>query len=220
MASDQSPVTLAGVSLGDHRHVCAFFNSADDEYRVMTPFIQEGLTRGDRAVHFVAGDSDDHVRRLRRGGIDVDTAQSQRQLEILRSEDIYQPDGTFNGSRMLDSVQGLLSETPALGFGLTRLWAHAEFICAAGTSALEFIEYETRLNYILPRYADPVVCVYDLAKTSAGVAFDVLRIHPVVIVGDVLQDNPYFVAPDLLLGELEERRHGLRHLTPRVAGGS
>jgi hypothetical protein len=30
---------LAGSILGAQRHVCAFFHSADEEYRVMFPFI-------------------------------------------------------------------------------------------------------------------------------------------------------------------------------------
>jgi hypothetical protein len=69
----------------------------------------------------------------------------------------------------------------------------------------DLIEYETRLNYILPKYDDAVVCAYDLSKFSASVVMDVMRTHPVVIVGEVLQENPFFVPPDQLLLELRER---------------
>jgi hypothetical protein len=40
----------------------------------------------------------------------------------------------------------------------------------------------------------------------ATVAFDIMRTHPVVIVGEVLQENPFFVPPDRFLLELRERR--------------
>ena len=43
--SDQ-PIRFAGSVLGTQRHVCAFFNSPDEEYRVMLPFIKEGFERG------------------------------------------------------------------------------------------------------------------------------------------------------------------------------
>jgi hypothetical protein len=33
-----------------------------------------------------------------------------------------------------------------------------------------------------------------------------MRTHPVVIIGGVLQENPFFVAPDQFLLELRERR--------------
>lgn len=34
---------------------------------------------------------------------------------------------------------------------------------------------------------------------------DIMRTHPMVIVGGVLQDNPFFVPPDEFLRELRER---------------
>jgi hypothetical protein len=35
---------------------------------------------------------------------------------------------------------------------------------------------------------------------------DVIRTHPVVIIGGVLQENPFFVPPDQFLLEIRERR--------------
>jgi hypothetical protein len=40
-------------------------------------------------------------------------------------------------------------------------------------------------------------------------AIDVMRTHPMVIIGGVLQENPFFVPPDQFLLELRER--GLVH---------
>ena len=34
---------------------------------------------------------------------------------------------------------------------------------------------------------------------------DIMRTHPMVIVGGVLQDNPFFVPPDEFLRELHDR---------------
>jgi len=41
------PIRLAGAVLGPPRHICAFFNNRDDEYRVLLPFIKDGLECGD-----------------------------------------------------------------------------------------------------------------------------------------------------------------------------
>lgn len=35
---------------------------------------------------------------------------------------------------------------------------------------------------------------------------DILRTHPMVIIGGILQENQFFVPPDELLQELRERR--------------
>jgi len=49
----ERPIRFAGSVLGAQRHVCAFFHSADEEYRVLLPFIKEGFERGEKAFHIV-----------------------------------------------------------------------------------------------------------------------------------------------------------------------
>ena len=56
------------------------------------------------------------------------------------------------------------------------------------------------------RGTDWVICSYNLIKFGASVMMDALRTHPVVIIGGLLQKNPFFVPPDELLLEIQERR--------------
>jgi hypothetical protein len=72
----------------------------------------------------------------------------------------------------------------------------------------DLIEFETRVNYVVPKYDDLVICAYDLAKFGADVVIYALRTHPAVIIGGLLQENPFFVPPDQLLVEIRERRSG------------
>ena len=39
-----------------------------------------------------------------------------------------------------------------------------------------------------------------------GVVVDVMRTHPMVIIGGILHENPFFVPPNEFLRELRERR--------------
>jgi hypothetical protein len=36
---------------------------------------------------------------------------------------------------------------------------------------------------------------------------DIMRTHPMIIIGGILQENPFFVPPDEFLRELRERRN-------------
>ena len=97
MSKPAKQVRLAGATLGRSRHVCAFFNSKDEAYRVLLPFIKEGLEQGDKAFHIV-NDSHrpEHRRRLQQAGISVEPAELKGQLEIRRWEDAYLRDGRFD----------------------------------------------------------------------------------------------------------------------------
>jgi hypothetical protein len=70
----------------------------------------------------------------------------------------------------------------------------------------DLIEFETLVNYVVLKYEDPVICAYDLSKFGASVAMDALRTHPLVIMGGLVQENPFFVPPDQFLLEIRERR--------------
>jgi hypothetical protein len=62
------------------------------------------------------------------------------------------------------------------------------------------------VNYIWPRHKDAVICVYDLTKFGGHIVMDILRTHPMVLIGGIIQENPFFVPPDEFLKELRERR--------------
>ncbi|PZQ77832.1 MAG: hypothetical protein DI563_02440 [Variovorax paradoxus] len=96
-------------------------------------------------------------------------------------------------------------QTKASGFGLTRLWANMEWALEKLPGVEDLLEYETRLNRILPQYDDFVVCTYDLSKFSASVVVDVLRTHPWAVVGRTLQQNPFYIPPDQMLREMRDR---------------
>ena len=49
-------------------------------------------------------------------------------------------------------------------------------------------------------------CVYDLAKFGGAVVVDMLWTPPMVIIGGLLQENPFFVPPDEFLQQLRARR--------------
>jgi hypothetical protein len=75
-----------------------------------------------------------------------------------------------------------------------------------GASIDLLLEFEARVNHVWPRYADTVICTYDLSRFRADIVIDVIRTHPMIIIGGILQENPFFVQPDEFLQELRERR--------------
>ena len=155
--SDQ-PIRFAGSVLGAQRHICAFFHSADEEYQVLQPFIKEGFERGEKAFHIVNPKlREEHLRRLESAGIDVAAAEQSGQFELRNWADAYLRDGHFDQDKMIALIQEVLEGGRQQGFPLTRLVAHMEWALEDRPGVNDLVEYETRLNYLLPRYPDPVI---------------------------------------------------------------
>lgn len=201
------PIRFAGSVFGAQRHVCAFFHNPDEQYRILLPFVQEGFECGHRAFHVVHPKlREEHLRRLEIAGIAVPATQHRRQLEVATVEETFLRGGRFNSDAALALIQETLNTGATLGFPLTRMVAHvAERILDNESNTDEWLKCEARLNAILLRYNDPVICVYDLAKLSGAVVVDVLRTHPMVVIGGLLQENPFFMPPDEFLRQLGER---------------
>jgi DNA-binding response OmpR family regulator len=199
-------IRFAGGTLDGHRHICAFFNGADEEHRALRSFVKDGIDAGERGFHIVGPEEkDEHLQWLRNEGIDVEHALSTGQLEVLPWHEAYLRGDRFDQDAMLALVEEMLRSNEAAGHPLTRIIAHMEWALLDKRGVDDLVEYETRANFVLPKHASPVICTYDLSKFSASVVMDVLRTHPMVIVGGVLQENPFFVPPDQFFLEIRAR---------------
>lgn len=204
--SDASNIRLAGRTLHESRHICAFFNSREEQNKLLMPFFKEGFDRGEKLFHIVdSRHREEHLCDCQAWGIDTTSADEGGQVEVRTWEDAYLRDGFFDGDRMVGILEEVL-EGNRERYGLSRLMGNMEWALEPAPGVLDIVEYESKLNYVLPKYPDPVICTYDLNKHSGAVIMDILRTHPMVIVGGVLQENPLYVPPDEFLEELRERK--------------
>ena len=67
----------------------------------------------------------------------------------------------------------------------------------------EFFRYEARLNGCIASLPAVILCLYDLQRFGAEVLMDTLRTHPMVVVDDMVHDNPYYVDPGEFLRSRE-----------------
>ena len=168
-----APIPFAGSQIDQPRHVCAFFNSPDEEYRVLLPFIKDGFQCGHKAVHIVNRDKrQDHLQRLTAAGIDTAVAEQSGQLEIRTDTEVYLPDGRFNADRMISTFEHLVSGNGTEGFPLRRICCHMDWAVESGSHVDDVIEFESRVNEVWLRHEDAVVCTYDLSKFAEIVGTD------------------------------------------------
>lgn len=206
MLEKSPPVKLAGSTLTHSCHACAFFHSKEEEYEVLMPFILEGFQNGDRAFHIVnQNHRAEHLRRLQQAGVDIDSAEKTGLLEVVRWEDTYLKDGRFDQMLMIDTLKEALSSGTPPG-KISRNIANMEWALESMPGVEDIVEYEARLNQALPKQHDPVVCTYDLSKFDASVVVDIMRTHPMVIIGGILQHNPFYVPAEEMLAEIDARK--------------
>lgn len=154
--TQRAPLTLA--TFPRKRHICAFFYSKDEEYRVLLPFVAEGLSAGERGFHIVdPARRANHRARLAEAGIDAAGLEKGGQLEVKTWEEAYLRGNRFDQEAMLSLIQEVLGGPAARRFPRTRLVANMEWALLDLPGVDDLVEYETRLNYVLPKFDDPVI---------------------------------------------------------------
>jgi MEDS: MEthanogen/methylotroph, DcmR Sensory domain len=197
------PVSFAGATLDRYRHVCAFVDSREEEYRIFDPFVTEGLERGEKALHFVdPAERADYVRHFEHLGIDMPTLVEQGRFDLRTWKEVQFRRERFDQYDMLGLLNELLGgpRSPRI-----RLVGHMGWAATDHPGVGVLVEFEARVNFIMTNFEHVVICVYDTAEFGSDVVIDVLRTHPMALVGGLLQVNPFFVPPEEFLDELRQR---------------
>ena len=191
-------IRLCGQEVDQPGHICAFFTSRDEEYDTLIPYFKDGLDADEDVLNVLdASRLQDHRARLAAGGLTADHAH----LTIATSEETYLAGGRFDMGRMMAFVTNQLADASAKGRCVRTAgwmeWVHREL---PGTERV--IEYEARMNILVPTFDCTFMCVYDLTKLSGAMMVDVMATHPYVILKGQVRQNPFFVPPEVYLKEL------------------
>jgi hypothetical protein len=203
----RKPVTICGQDLPAASHVCAFFDSREQQSDVLVPYFKEGLANGEQVVSiFDAEANPRHAASLSAGGIDVGCATAARQLRLMTTGESYLQGGGFDAERMFGMVEDILRRAAASAFPHVRTCGEMTWALRQLEATDELVEYEARLNTLVERHDCTLMCVYDVNLFSGQLLNDVLATHPYVLMGQTLMQNPYYVPPVRYLERLMRRR--------------
>lgn len=200
-------VTLCGETLPGVRHVCAFFDSRDEMYDILTPYYQEGIDEGERVITILqSAKHSDHKERLESAGLPIDELRSSGQFQIFASEDTYTQGGVFASERMFNMLEQVLIDAETSEYGSVRTHGDMEWALENLPGTDELMIYETRVNLLTPKHNCTLLCAYDINKFSGRAIADILASHSHVILNGRVHKNPHFVEPLTMLQELLHRK--------------
>jgi DNA-binding CsgD family transcriptional regulator len=176
-------------------HFCALYSGPAERDRLLYPFLEEGLRRGDKCLCLIDDVDPALVRDRAVGQPGPDYSRRSAQLDVERSSDAYLRSGVFNVDDMVSFVSENVHAAIAGDFDLLR--AAGEMSWLPGVPGWDdLFVYESSLNRVVEREPAILMCLYDLSKFGAEMLVDVLHTHPKVLLDGTVIDNPHYVHPD------------------------
>ncbi|HEY2155153.1 MAG TPA: MEDS domain-containing protein, partial [Isosphaeraceae bacterium] len=185
---------LGKLKHGDH--ICLIYENPAEQMSVAVPFIKDGLDRGERCLYVTDdGTIEEVVRALEAAGVAVAQERQRGALRFVAGHDAYLPAGGFVPRTMVELLRRAEAEALADGFSGLRLTGEPTWPPGPEPGRDLLVEYEALLDH-LPTYSKSVIlCQYHHSRFCVPCIHDVLRTHPVAILGGQVCPNPYYESP-------------------------
>jgi signal transduction histidine kinase/CheY-like chemotaxis protein len=180
-------------------HVCPIYQHDRERFTTAAAFLGPGFARGERCLYVASEPGIDRLlAELAAQGFDVRAERDRGALHLLSDRDVYLRGGHFSADAMLEYLDR--KEREALRDRFSGLRYAGEMSWAVSASCEhDLIPYEIRLNEFLEGRRMVVSCLYNRERFDDAIIHDVLRSHPLVVIGDRDYDNPYYEPPEILM---------------------
>jgi MEDS: MEthanogen/methylotroph, DcmR Sensory domain len=188
-------------------HMCMIFNDDAERRSVIAKFMQSGLDAHEVVSYFVDTVTPEELKKsLGEEGVAFPDEPDGGQFRVLPAQEAYCPDGTFNVESMLgkrlENYQRIIRE----GYVGARVTGEMSWVTKGLPGSAALIEYEARLNTAEVRAVPTTgICQYDARIFDGAMLYDILSVHPMMIVHGQVLRNPYYVEAEEFLANLARR---------------
>jgi PAS domain S-box-containing protein len=190
---------LRALEPGDH--LCCIYEGKEEHRAVLTPFMRQGLERGEKVFYVVdTRTAGEVLGYLRRDGLEVEPYLESGQLAILTADQSYLREGVFDPDGMISLLEEETRRALEDGYSALRVTGEMTWALKGLAGSERLIEYEAKLNDFFPGSKCLAICQYDRRRFGPEILLDVLTTHPIAVIGTEVYDNFYYMPPEDFLG--------------------
>ncbi|MHC4469441.1 MAG: MEDS domain-containing protein [Planctomycetota bacterium] len=182
-------------------HLCCLYGTDEEHRAVLTPFLRQGLERGEKVVYIVDERAAEKILGyLRADGLDPAPYRDRGQLVVLDREDSYLAEGRFDPDGMVALLRAETAKALEEGYSALRVTGEMTWALRGDPGSERLIEYEAKLNEFFPGSRCLAICQYDRRRFPPEVLLEAMRTHPSVLIGTEIFENFYYIPCEDILG--------------------
>lgn len=195
-------------TLQPHDHLCLIYESKEEWRAAAVPFIAIGLKRGEKCIYIVDTSTAAEIRKyLAEERIDVASAEKSGQLCVLHQSEAYTRESSFDPDRMIATLAEETEKALAESYPALRVTGEMTWVLRSHPGSEKLLEYEAKLNSdFSPRYPCLTICQYDRWKFAPELIRGVIMTHPLIVRGNRVYRNFYYITPEEFLNEKRAER--------------
>lgn len=187
----------------DGFHICLMYRDEEERQKIVSEYIKKGLTNKEKIAYFTDIMSPKQMRSwLDNLGID------HQQIDILPAREVYCPQGSFDPEKMISHYENYHNSAIKSGYSGARITGETSWLNDSIRGSNRFLEYEALINDVIKKYPVTTMCQYDVRLFDGATIFDILQVHPLMIVHGQIVKNPAYINPKDFLEQFHRRQNG------------
>jgi PAS domain S-box-containing protein len=183
------------------KHMSLIYDNFQEWQAFVYSFISLGLEQNEKCLYVYDTHSAKQLRdTLRSSGIDIAAAESSGQLVLVHGSRFHIKEGFFDPDKMLDLLIQETRNALKKGFKALRVTTETEWVLQQFPGSDKILECESKSNQGLCLiYPCFYVCQYERVKFTTEMIKGIMQTHPIIIRGNRVFPNSYYVAPETFL---------------------
>ncbi|MCF6767957.1 MEDS domain-containing protein [Thiotrichales bacterium 19S11-10] len=198
------PLGFANIESSAGAHICFIYQDEHERRSFMSKYIESGLLINEKIAYFADLLSPKELESwLLELGIEM---PDPKQIDISKTADVYFPDGSFKFNNVLEKLVGFYhSSTDDQGYAGVRITGEMGWATRSIPGCEDLIEYEARVNRVVDNTPITALCQYDATKFDGDFIYDILQVHPLMVIRGQVVKNPAYTSTDEFLAAYHQR---------------
>jgi hypothetical protein len=177
-------------------HILQLYNKVGEISGVTARLIEVGLSSSEKCLFAGSPSSIQEIEQaLAKTSIDCSAAQEAGQLVFVSDRDSLLVNKRFDPYHLLSTHQTFIAQALREGWKAVRISMDMTWLTSEIATPEQVLKYEAASDAVFTFQNAPIIALmhYDYSKLPGALVVEMLKLHPIAVVGKFIKRNPYYL---------------------------
>ncbi|WIG61513.1 MAG: hypothetical protein OJF49_004261 [Ktedonobacterales bacterium] len=177
-------------------HILQLYNKVNEIAGVTARLLSVGLTSSEKCL-FAGTEAtvEEIAQALTKEGIDITAAQEAGQLVLTSDREAFLVNHRFDPYHLLSTHQTFIAQALRESWTAVRISIDMSWLTSEVATPEAVLKYEAASDAVFTFQNAPIIALmhYDYSKLPGQLVVEMLKLHPIAVVGKFIKRNPYYL---------------------------
>ena len=177
-------------------HILQLYNRVTEISGVTARLVEVGLTSQEKCLFAGSPPSVQEMEQaLSKAGVEVSEAQEAGQLVFISERESLLVNKRFDPYHLLSTHQTFIAQALREGWKAVRISMDMTWLTQDVATPEQILKYEAASDAVFTFQNAPIIALmhYDYSKLPGALVVELLKLHPIAVVGKFIKRNPYYL---------------------------